>query len=411
MDTSIDESKKIIKIQTPKKIDPQLNLSEESTLIFLKEPISIDEIGNGTRLSFRDQTLKTVTTLNVSRRKRNDKSLIWIRNALTIFEFSYVYPFIYARNKYKCYTCSKEFVDSQILREHSLKTHNIEELRLELNKKSQDNNLKVDIFQIKCKLCQTTLKNLNDLKFHLKDHGKDIDPSYQDNIIPFKLEGNTYNCQICGENYYLMRLLIIHMSKHFNNYSCEICGNVFVSKLLLNRHLQVHKKGSYQCEKCDKVFDNSAKRINHIRSVHLKQRVRTCPLCPERFGSYYQRNKHLRISHDQTTRYRCETCGGQFYLKYQLFLHKRSVHMQERNEECTICQFRFFSKSSLARHMVTHSDKSFKCDVCGKAYSRRKNLREHTKTHELVEASYVCDRLLNNQPTLMADVNKNDDVI
>lgn len=409
IDMPLDEHENNIKTKTPEKNEQQIFKQKSSTLIFLKEPISINNIGNGTRISLRNRKLRTKTS--TSRKKKNMESHKRIQNALTLFEFSCVYPFIYAYNKFKCYTCSEEFLDSESLREHSLYNHSIEDIKLELNKKFSDNTLKVDVKQPQCKLCETTLYNLDNLKVHLKEHGKDIDPSFQDNIIPFKLGNDTYDCQICGESYHLFRLLIIHMSKHFNNYSCEICGNVFVSKILLQRHLQVHKGGSFPCDKCNKVFANSAKRINHIKSVHLKQSVRTCPFCPERFNSNYARNKHLRIFHDQATRHKCDICGKHFYLKYQMDLHKRSVHMQERNVECDVCHFRFFSKSILTRHMITHSsERNFKCDICGQAYARKKNFLEHARSHLLAPTCSVCSLIFNDQSSLMEHMSSKHNV-
>ncbi|CAK1587533.1 unnamed protein product [Parnassius mnemosyne] len=388
---------------------PNHSMDDKSSLMVLKEPISLDDIGIGEKFSVRNLTTRKILTGNARPRKKIvQERQTWKQNALTMFEFSYVYPFVHASNKFKCYVCSKPFVDANILREHFTNDHSFDDLRQEIGNKVRDKTLKVDVARLQCKLCHNTFTSLKDLIVHLRDHGKKIEPDFQDHIIPFKLGDDIFVCQICGENYRKLRLLIIHMSKHFNNYSCEMCGSVFISINLLKRHLQTHTVGSYPCEKCDKVFTNSAKRISHIRGVHLKQCPRTCPLCPERFNSNYQRSKHLRIFHNQPNMfYRCETCGRQYDLKYQLHLHKRSVHMQERNHECGICHSRFFSKYCLSRHMVIHTgDKKFKCEVCGKAYARKKNLREHTRSHNVEQVSCsVCGRTFCDHATLMIHMN------
>ncbi|XP_060809172.1 zinc finger protein 331 isoform X4 [Amyelois transitella] len=341
--------------------------------------------------------------------QKNSKELsysIMKRNALILFQCSYIYPFVHASNKYKCFICAKTYLDASLLKSHTVLDHTIDELDKKLSKKIRDKHLKVDVTNTECRLCLEKQQNFETLKAHLKNHGKDVELGQKDNIIPFNLGGDTFDCQICGEKYLKLRLLIIHMSKHYNNFSCEICGSVFISLILLKRHLQTHETGSFPCQKCDKVFNNSAKRTRHMRGVHLKALPRRCPICPERFNSNYQRTKHLRIVHDRSNGlFKCETCGKEFDLKYHLLLHIRSVHLQERNEECRICHSRFFSKYCLSRHMMVHSDeKNFKCGNCGKAYARRKNLKEHIKTHELTSCS-ICGHQCEDQAALLDHVN------
>lgn len=386
-----------------------------ASITVLKEPISLDDIqwdnavqGQDSSVTFNVKTVQSAYYYGPPR-KKNISLLheVWKQNAIAIFENSFVYPFIYASNKYKCFICSQTFLDASFLKDHTINGHSIGDIKQELNNRIRDKSVKVDVSCLKCKICLVTLPDLNSLKVHLKNHGKNIDPEFNDNIIPFKLEGKVFNCQICGEKFLKLRLLIIHMSKHFNNFSCDVCGSVFISLNLLKRHLQIHQQGTFPCDKCDKVFSNSAKRTLHMRGVHIKQFPRRCPICPERFNSNYQRTKHLRIIHNQTSGlFRCETCGREYDLKYHLLLHIRSVHLQERNQECNICHARFFSKYCLSRHMVIHTgEKNFVCGVCGKAYARMKNLKEHTRTHVPGVACEVCGLSCSDIAALSVHVN------
>ncbi|GBP33058.1 Zinc finger protein 26 [Eumeta japonica] len=362
----------------------------------LKDPISLDYLKSNKGFTDRDGI--TSITFNAKivqgaypiggrqrRRTADMECQIWKQNALTIFKYSQVYPFLYVKNKYKCYVCSRHFLESTMLKHHTLKEHDAKELEQELNNRPRDKYLKVDVSSLDCKICLYIAPDLHTLKMHLKSHGKAVDPDLKDNIVPFKLGGSTHDCQYCDETFIKLRLLVIHMSKHFNNYSCEICGAVSISLDLLKRHLKIHETGTFPCGICDKIFSNAAKRSIHIRGVHLKQFPRRCPICPARFNSNFQRTKHLRVVHNQTSGlFRCETCGREYDLKYHLLIHIRSVHLQERNHECPTCHARFFSKYSLSRHMIIHTgEKNFKCEVCGKAYARSKNLREHSRTHTI----------------------------
>lgn len=387
--------------------------AKTGNLFLLKEPISLDDISwknekheLQSSITFNVKTEQGYLCRTTNKRNKKHKYQSWKQNAMVIFEFSYVYPFIHAGNKYKCFVCLKPFLDANLLNRH-MNEHSIKETKKELNNRVRDKNLKVDVTYLQCKICSQTLSNLQDLKEHLKvNHDKKIELSLQDNIIPFKLGGENFDCQVCGERFLKLRLLVIHMSKHFNNYSCEFCGAVFISLNLLKRHLQTHESGSFPCDKCDKVFSNAAKRTLHTRGVHLKQFPRRCPICSERFNSNYQRTKHLRIIHNQTTGlFRCDTCGREYDLKYHLLIHIRSVHLQERNQECPVCNARFFSKYCLSRHMVIHTgEKNFKCEICGKAYARRKNLREHSRSHEAGVCS-ICGQSYGDQNHLVAHIN------
>ncbi|XP_052757198.1 zinc finger protein 37-like isoform X4 [Galleria mellonella] len=404
------EKKKLKKysLKTKVRVKRKIKLEERRTkMMMLQEPISLDGITEQSNAV--TVNIKTVQGLyKYSHRTSKNKQFdVWKQNALTIFENSHVYPFVHSGNKYKCFVCAKPFLDAALLKEHSINDHSAKELKLELNNRVRDKNLKVDVSNIQCKLCLEILPNIEALKEHLKKHGKSVDLSFKDNLIPFKLDAKTFDCQICGESFLKLRLLIIHMSKHYNNYSCDMCGSVFISLHLLRRHLQIHKSGNFPCDKCNKIFSNPAKRTIHMRGVHLKQWPRRCPMCPERFNSNYQRTKHLRMIHNQTTGlYRCETCGREYYLKYHLLIHIRSVHLQERNQECSICHSRFFSKYCLSRHMVIHSgEKKFLCGVCGKGYVRKKNLKDHMRQHEIGFICSICGQNYVDQASLFAHVN------
>ncbi|CAH2062216.1 unnamed protein product, partial [Iphiclides podalirius] len=321
--------------------------------------------------------------------KRTPRKRADIRqNALTLFEFTTVYPFVYGNNKFKCFVCSQPFLETALLRRHMQDTHTFAPLKRLLNNR-RENVIKVDVREMNCKLCPIQPKDLQQLKQHLKEvHQKLIDPELKDNIIPFMLEGGEegYQCVMCDSTFIKVRTLVIHMSVHFNNYSCEICGSGFMTLRLLKKHLEVHESGNFHCDRCNKVFNTSYKLSLHIRGVHLKQFPRRCPICPERFNSNYRRTKHLQDVHNQSTRvHKCKTCGRGFNLKYHLVCHTRSVHLQERNHQCKVCSQRFCNKETLKRHMVIHTgEKNYKCDLCGQAFLRRKNLKDHLRLHDVL---------------------------
>lgn len=402
--TEESTNKDHIGVMTEKRDDKTINQPEKIlktqslSVMLLKEPISLDSIGRNSQNSENDSSVTVIVKTvqgrygyGKARKRPNEVEQTMLRqNVMTLLEHSTVYPFLYISNKFQCFVCSESFTDSNLLKRHT-NDHSLSEYERELGNKARDKTVKVDVDTLQCKVCCMAASDLLTLKQHLKnDHDKNIAPEFQDNIIPFRLGEKTYECQICHAIFLKLRLLIIHMSQHFNNYSCEVCGAMFITHSLLKRHLQIHEGGNFPCNRCDKVFNTSSKRSGHIRGVHLKQKPRRCPKCPETFNSNYQRTKHLRIVHNDTPGlYKCETCGREYDMKYHLQVHIRSVHLQEKNHECPVCRARFFAKDCMHRHMIVHTgEKNFKCPTCGKAYARLKNLKEHTRTHELGPA--IC---------------------
>ena len=60
---------------------------------------------------------------------------------------------------------------------------------------------------------------------------------------------------------------------------------------------------------------------------------------------------------------------------------KKSADLQEPPLNCPQCPKTFASSWHLKRHVQTHSkEKRFKCDLCGKFFSRNDNLKSHQKT-------------------------------
>lgn len=384
-------------------------MEKKNKMTILNKPIPLDSLQCNVKEDEFPFTVRLIkNNKSIRSKEQNCKEFRqWQQNALIIFEFSHVYPFIHATSKYKCMVCYKLFLEAHLLKVHIDNEHTIADLKEKLTIQVKDKNLKVDVSSLRCKICSVTLPTLDELKIHLKNHGKDINIAFKDNIIPFKLNENKFDCQICIATYPKLRLLVKHMnSNHFNNFSCEYCGSQFVSLRLLKSHLQSHEIGSFPCSKCSKVFKSAVYRSNHIRVTHLKHLLRICPYCPERFNSNYNRTKHIRIAHKPNTElFKCETCGKGFDLKYHLRLHIRSVHLQERNFECNVCHLRFFNNYTLSRHTKTHTgDYQFKCQVCGKGYSTKFRLREHCKTHNVI--CYTCGADCRDHDSLTAHVRE-----
>ena len=69
------------------------------------------------------------------------------------------------------------------------------------------------------------------------------------------------------------------------------------------------------------------------------------------------------------------------YVQGTVVAGKKSGDLQEPPLNCPQCPKTFASSWHLKRHVQTHSkEKRFKCDLCGKFFSRNDNLKSHQKT-------------------------------
>ncbi len=90
-------------------------------------------------------------------------------------------------------------------------------------------------------------------------------------------------------------------------------------------------------------------------------------------------------SHHSASKPTCPLCQRVFSRESYLKLHLRS-HTLEIPFKCPECERGFSRKDMLVRHLRTqHAEgrKAFVCDVdgCGKAYTRRDHLKEHSFIH------------------------------
>ena len=175
----------------------------------------------------------------------------------------------------------------------------------------------------KCKLCEKSFRNAQNLKRHERIHDK-------------KLE-----CKVCNKKYAQREELIRHQ-KHFHEdlktETCGICGKKFADKTNLNQHLPTHDKNRpkpFKCERCEYSATTKQRFKNHM-IFHENQDKRfaaminpkkcdQCPmLCKDNFALYiHRRNVHTEIIHQ------CDLCGNYYKNRSCLLGHMRSRHRKK----------------------------------------------------------------------------------
>uniref|UniRef100_A0AAY4AH71 PR/SET domain 15 n=1 Tax=Denticeps clupeoides TaxID=299321 RepID=A0AAY4AH71_9TELE len=219
---------------------------------------------------------------------------------------------------------------------------------------------------------------------------------------------------------------------HKRVYQCSLCNKVFQNSSNLNRHVRSHGDKLFKCDECDKMFSRKESLKQHISYKHSKNEVadgeyrykcatceksfrvenalkfhncRTddktfqCEICSRFFSTNSNLSKHKKKHGEKL--YACEICNKMFYRKDVMQDHQRrhiigakSLKREEieaNGEEgtkyrkepsaCPICGKVFSCRSNMNKHLLTHGDKKYTCEICGRKFFRVDVLRDHIHVH------------------------------
>ncbi|XP_034034909.1 PR domain zinc finger protein 15 [Thalassophryne amazonica] len=218
---------------------------------------------------------------------------------------------------------------------------------------------------------------------------------------------------------------------HKRVYRCSLCNKVFQNSSNLNRHVRSHGDKLFKCDECDKLFSRKESLKQHISYKHSKNmsdvdykykcntceksfrlenalkfhNCRTddktfqCNICSRFFSTNSNLSKHKKKHGEKL--YSCEVCNKMFYRKDVMQEHHRRHGMgpkQMKREEleangeegtkyrkepspCPICGKVFSCRSNMNKHLLTHGDKKYTCEICGRKFFRVDVLRDHIHVH------------------------------
>ncbi|KAG9351748.1 hypothetical protein JZ751_022999 [Albula glossodonta] len=228
-----------------------------------------------------------------------------------------------------------------------------------------------------------------------------------------------------------IRKRFLRQGDHKRVYQCSLCNKVFQNSSNLNRHIRSHGDKLFKCDECDKMFSRKESLKQHISYKHSKNEpdmeyrykcstcekafrvenalkfhnCRTddktfqCEICSRFFSTNSNLSKHKKKHGEKL--YACEICNKMFYRKDVMQDHQRRhivgpKHMKREEMEangeegtkyrkepsaCPICGKVFSCRSNMNKHLLTHGDKKYTCEICGRRFFRVDVLRDHIHVH------------------------------
>ncbi|XP_052746348.1 zinc finger protein interacting with ribonucleoprotein K [Bicyclus anynana] len=230
-----------------------------------------------------------------------------------------------------------------------------------------------------------------------------------EHIMKYHKEG--YQCATCGKKFHIKKSFLrherVHIAKTLPRQKCSIC-DVMVRCDLVQEHAARHAstdRGTYRCVPCQKTFANKNSYRKHMTEAkaHIvpdKDNKFSCETCHKSFPTLMLYNCHMRYTKRHAVRaavyrYKCSMCDKSYRSPAALRDHVNYVHMGKTQHKCAECDKALASPQCVARHMkLFHGGykypKNKLCDTCGKAFSSKKDLREHESVHT-GERPLKCD--------------------
>uniref|UniRef100_A0A8C0HWD2 PR domain zinc finger protein 15 n=2 Tax=Balaenoptera musculus TaxID=9771 RepID=A0A8C0HWD2_BALMU len=230
----------------------------------------------------------------------------------------------------------------------------------------------------------------------------------------------------------IRRKLVRQLGEHRRIYQCSICSKIFQNSSNLSRHVRSHGDKLFKCEECTKLFSRKESLKQHVSYKHSRNEVdseyryrcgtcektfriqsalefhncRTddktfqCEMCFRFFSTNSNLSKHKKKHGDK--KFACEVCSKMFYRKDVMLDHQRRhlegvrrvkredveagggenlVRYRKEPSGCPVCGKVFSCRSNMNKHLLTHGDKKYTCEICGRKFFRVDVLRDHIHVH------------------------------
>lgn len=223
----------------------------------------------------------------------------------------------------------------------------------------------------------------------------------------------TYTCKKCNFVFTKRSHMLRHEAVHNDSrpFVCTVCQKGYRTQYHLTRHAATHTgdktyKCSYEGCKVACITEWNLKR--HVKRTHCN--AFKCKICQKEFKKNKALQQHLSTEHKNST-VCCDFQGcAQIFPNGAKMRHHMKVHLQ-RGYLCPVkdCSEKFSLWSECRLHTAQCKMKEVSCDVCGKVFKERSNMKAHRKIHseerEVFACTYEgCGRFYTKQYNLKAHV-------
>ena len=336
---------------------------------------------------------------------------------------------------FSCYLCKTSFDSAYSLLQHKKKLHSAKKSASVPKSRAEPKKV------FHCDLCDFSASAQNGLslhkrKYHHLDKNNEVVDATADNPDFHERDSEDFQhqCSQCTRRYKKIHHLERHLPKcdgippptlkplwqkneETGRFSCAVPGcqsdKSWTSSFSVWHHFNAEHADMqdeaycvFKCDACDQKFPTRSMLTRHRNHKHEANFRFQCSVCPKRLSS----NKSLKLHMTQHTGekpFACDHCSYRAITQSIVNQHKLRMHegsMPDKvvpNYVCDVCGKSFKVKSNLKDHMASHSDaRSFLCGICGKSLKNRQCLNRHLFTHGVKQTCSICNRNFANATSL-----------
>ncbi len=181
-----------------------------------------------------------------------------------------------------------------------------------------------------CSICLKTFWNRRNRDIHMT-------------MIHKNQKDEKLTCKLCEKTFMSKEASKYHNDTcHASSSSkvkCKICDETLSHKVSLKRHMQIHKKDSFKCDKCQKEFTRKDNLTKHKKIVHYETSIQfdqlglmeegdgssKCKICNKVFSGSDKEDiiTHLAEVCKQEDKLNCEKCKTDFSTQDRNTMKKR----------------------------------------------------------------------------------------
>ncbi|KAK2089964.1 hypothetical protein P7K49_032630 [Saguinus oedipus] len=166
-----------------------------------------------------------------------------------------------------------------------------------------------------------------------------------------------------------------------------MCFRFFSTNSNLSKHKKKHGDKKFACEVCSKMFyrkdvmlDHQRRHLEGERRLHLLRGNGRGGSCRAGWGRV-GRSEDLEAGGENLVRYKKEPSGCPVCGKVTLGVHAPSRPQATALTMRLLCPQVFSCRSNMNKHLLTHGDKKYTCEICGRKFFRVDVLRDHIHVH------------------------------